>query len=126
MLEVKTRIMELGLRDDICQPVYPLLVRVQIAEAFSSLAILAAWKQTDLVIILLAFLPGTIKGLLISGESSTLQMIFSIVFITSTGNLPTEVSPESITASAPSITELATSFTSALEGVRLSIIDSII
>ena len=45
--EVKTRIMELGLRDDICQPVYPLLVRVQIAEAFSSLAILAAWKQTD-------------------------------------------------------------------------------
>ena len=46
--------------------------------------------------------------------------------ITSTGYLPTDVSPESITASAPSNTELATSFTSALVGVRLVIIVSII
>ena len=47
-------------------------------------------------------------------------------FITSTGYLPTEVSADSITASAPSITEFATSFTSARVGVRLSIIVSII
>ena len=46
--------------------------------------------------------------------------------MTSTGYLPTEVSPESITASAPSITEFATSFTSARVGVKLSIIVSII
>ena len=39
---------------------------------------------------------------------------------------PTDVSPESITASAPSITEFATSLTSALVGVRLVIMDSII
>ena len=36
------------------------------------------------------------------------------------------VSPESITASEPSITELATSFTSLREGVTESTIDSII
>ena len=46
--------------------------------------------------------------------------------MTSTGYFPIEVSPESITASAPSITELATSLTSARDGVRPSIIDSII
>ena len=46
--------------------------------------------------------------------------------MTSTGYFPTEVSPDNITASAPSITEFATSLTSALLGVKLSIIDSII
>ena len=45
---------------------------------------------------------------------------------TSTGYFPTEVSPESITASAPSNTLFATSFTSALVGVRLLIMVSII
>ena len=69
---------------------------------------------------------GKSKGLFINGESSTRLIIFSIVLTTSTGNFPTDVSPDSMTASAPSIIELATSFTSALDGVRLSIIDSII
>ena len=44
------------------------------------------------------------------------EMIFCIVSITISGNSPTDVSPLSITASAPSKTELATSFTSARVG----------
>ena len=46
--------------------------------------------------------------------------------ITSTGYFPTEVSPESIMASAPSNTEFATSFTSARVAVNPSIMLSII
>ena len=69
---------------------------------------------------------GRVFGTLIKGEFSTPLIILPMVFTTSTGYLPTDVSPESITASAPSITEFATSLTSALDGVRLSIIDSII
>ena len=57
---------------------------------------------------------------------STFFKIVAIFLITSTGYLPTEVSPDNITASAPSMTELATSFTSALVGVSESIIVSII
>ena len=53
-------------------------------------------------------------------------MIFVMALMTSTGYCPTEVSPESITASAPSNTALATSFTSALVGDICVIIDSII
>ena len=52
--------------------------------------------------------------------------ILTIAFITWFGNFPTEVSPLSITASAPSNTALATSFTSALVGVEDSIMLSII
>ena len=66
------------------------------------------------------------RGTWIRLESSTLLMIRVICWITCTGYLPTEVSPESITASAPSITEFPTSFTSARVGVRLEIILSII
>ena len=46
--------------------------------------------------------------------------------MTCTGYFPVEVSAESITASAPSMIELATSLTSARVGVRLSIMVSII
>ena len=45
-------------------------------------------------------------------------------FTTSTGYLPTDVSPESITASAPSKIEFATSETSARVGTGDLIIDS--
>ena len=45
-------------------------------------------------------------------------------FTASIGYLPIVVSPESITASAPSYIALATSVTSALVGVGFSIIDS--
>ena len=57
---------------------------------------------------------------------STLDIILPIFLTTSQGYLPTDVSPESMMQSAPSITEFATSLTSALDGVKLSIIDSII
>ena len=43
---------------------------------------------------------------------------------TSTGYLPTVVSPDNITASVPSNTALATSDTSALVGLALFFIDS--
>ena len=43
-----------------------------------------------------------------------------------TGKLPTAVSPDSMTASVPSITALATSETSARVGIGFWIIDSII
>ena len=69
---------------------------------------------------------GGVWGTSMSSEFSTAVSILAIVCITSTGYLPTEVSPDSITASAPSMTELATSFTSARVGVKLSIIVSII
>ena len=96
------------------------------AEALSSLAMLQAWKQIAFVITLLEWISGRVSGTDIKGEFSTPLIILPIVWITSTGYFPTDVSPESITASAPSITEFATSLTSALEGVRLSIMDSII
>ena len=48
----------------------------------------------------------------------------AIVSTTTTGYLPTLVSPESMTASAPSSTALATSLVSARVGTGLSIIDS--
>ena len=50
----------------------------------------------------------------------------AIADTTSTGNAPTAVSAESITASVPSSTALATSNTSARVGIELLIIDSII
>src|SRR5690606_15015731 len=65
-------------------------------------------------------------GTLIKSESSTLWRILVMVSITSTGYFPTEVSPLSITASAPSNTAFATSFTSARVGVILLIMLSII
>ncbi len=48
----------------------------------------------------------------------------AIVLTASSGYLPTDVSPESITASAPSSTALATSDASARVGREFSIIDS--
>ena len=48
--------------------------------------------------------------------SSTFRMILFMVSITISGYSPTDVSPLSITASAPSKTEFATSFTSARVG----------
>jgi phenylalanyl-tRNA synthetase alpha chain len=62
-----------------------------------------------------------VEGLYI--DSRTILLMTSM---TLTGNLPTEVSALNITASAPSSTALATSFTSALVGVLLSIMLSII
>src|SRR6056300_1668871 len=63
---------------------------------------------------------------LTSKVDSTCATMLAMVSTTLTGYLPTEVSPESITASAPSQTELATSLTSALVGLWLSIMVSII
>ena len=54
------------------------------------------------------------------------MIIFLIISTTLIGNFPTDVSALNITASAPSITAFATSFTSALVGVLLIIILSII
>ena len=51
-------------------------------------------------------------------------MMRAIVLTASSGYLPTDVSPESITASAPSSTALATSDASARVGREFSIIDS--
>ena len=52
------------------------------------------------------------------------ETILAIVLTVSTGYLPTEVSPESITASVPSSTALATSEASARVGREFSIIES--
>ncbi|GBE46445.1 hypothetical protein BMS3Bbin11_01546 [bacterium BMS3Bbin11] len=52
------------------------------------------------------------------------RQILSIALIALTGNFPTAVSADSITASVPSSTALATSVTSARVGICLSIIDS--
>ena len=52
------------------------------------------------------------------------QTILSIIVTASVGNNPTAVSAESITASAPSNTAVATSDASALVGEGESIIDS--
>ena len=67
-------------------------------------------------------------GVVTSGMAiyDTMEYIRPDVSTVCIGNAPTDVSPLSITASAPSITEFATSFTSAREGVKLSIMDSII
>ena len=78
------------------------------------------------VMILLVLNLGSINSIFAGCEPSTDEIIPPIFFTTSQGYLPTDVSPESIIQSAPSITEFATSFTSAREGVKLSIIDSII
>ena len=51
--------------------------------------------------------------------SLIIPLIVSTVF---TGNFPTEVSPLNMTASAPSITEFATSLTSALVATGLCVI----
>ena len=80
----------------------------------------------DFVIILSDLTLGGLWETDIKWESSTPKIISFIFFTTSHGYFPTDVSPESIIPSAPSITELATSLTSAREGVRLLIIDSII
>ena len=56
--------------------------------------------------------------------SSTAVMMRAIVRTVSSGYLPTDVSPDSITASAPSSTALATSDASARVGREISIIDS--
>ena len=70
-----------------------------------------------------------VRGTCVSGGaatefSSTAQTIRAIVRTVSNGYLPTDVSPDSITASAPSSTALATSEASARVGRELSIIDS--
>ena len=96
------------------------------AVASISFAIEAAWWQIDFVINLSVLICGASCGTLIILEFSTALMISVIFWITLIGCFPTEVSPESITASAPSIIEFATSFTSALVGTALSIIVSII
>ena len=57
-------------------------------------------------------------------DSSTERMIRLIVATACTGNLPTLVSPDSITASAPSMTAFATSDASARVGRECVIIDS--
>ena len=54
------------------------------------------------------------------------RMTCDIASTALTGYLPTALSPDSITASVPSITALATSETSARVGIGLWIIDSII
>ena len=56
--------------------------------------------------------------------ASVVVMIWAIVLTVRTGYLPTLVSPESITASAPSSTALATSDASARVGREFSIIES--
>src|SRR5699024_11036691 len=57
-------------------------------------------------------------------SASTARAIDDMVRTASYGYLPTEVSPESITASAPSMTALATSEASARVGRELLIMDS--
>ncbi len=59
-------------------------------------------------------------------ERSASTQIVAIVSMVSTGYLPAALSAESITASVPSSTALATSDTSARVGTGLWIIDSII
>ncbi len=54
---------------------------------------------------------------LILNLDSTLATMLAMVSTTLTGHLPTEVSPDNITASAPSQTEFATSLTSARVGL---------
>jgi len=60
------------------------------------------------------------------GSFSISVTMARMALMTSMGCLPTEVSPLSMTASAPSKTALATSVTSARVGAMLSTIDSII
>ena len=74
--------------------------------------------------------PPLVRGSPVSGgtESSAFSSIFTmirdIVSTATIGNLPTLVSPDSISASAPSRTALATSEASARVGREVSIIDS--
>ena len=73
--------------------------------------------------------PRLVRGTWVSGGTaaefcSTAEMMRAIVRTASSGYLPTEVSPDSITASAPSSTALATSEASARVGREFSIIDS--
>ena len=74
--------------------------------------------------------PPCVRGFVVSGAmrsrpwSSVEATMRAIVSTTTTGYLPTLVSPESMTASAPSRTALATSLVSARVGTGLSIIDS--
>ena len=63
-------------------------------------------------------------GIRLSPLSSVDSMMLAIAATVSTGNSPTEVSPESIKQSAPSSTALATSLASALVGLEAVIIDS--
>ena len=73
--------------------------------------------------------PPLVRGVWVSGgavtdSASTASMILAIVLTAMIGYLPTEVSPDSITASAPSSTALATSEASARVGRECSIIES--
>src|SRR6478672_8955553 len=73
--------------------------------------------------------PPIVRGVWVSGgadtdSASTASMIFAMVFTVTIGYLPTEVSPDNISASAPSSTALATSDASALVGRECSIIES--
>ena len=77
----------------------------------------------------LTIAPPEVRGLCCSSrtrvpEASTEVMIRLIVATACTGYFPTLVSPDSITASAPSITALATSEASARVGREWVIIDS--
>ncbi|SHZ44273.1 Uncharacterised protein [Mycobacteroides abscessus subsp. abscessus] len=73
--------------------------------------------------------PRLVRGTWVSGGAltewlSTADTMRAMVRTASSGYLPTEVSPDSITASAPSRTALATSEASARVGREFSIIDS--
>ncbi len=73
--------------------------------------------------------PRLVRGTWVSGGAltewlSTADTMRAIVRTASMGYLPTEVSPDNITASAPSRTALATSEASARVGREFSIIDS--
>ncbi|CKU69584.1 Uncharacterised protein [Mycobacterium tuberculosis] len=73
--------------------------------------------------------PRLVRGMCVNGGaavefSSTAQMMRDIVRTAARGYFPTEVSPDSISASAPSSTALATSEASARVGREFSIIES--
>ncbi len=74
--------------------------------------------------------PPCVRGLVVRGWmrsrpcSSVESTMRAMVSTTTTGYLPTLVSPESMTASAPSRTALATSLVSARVGTGFSIMDS--
>ena len=101
----------------------PLEVSDTIAAALTSFAMSrAAWLTASAV----SQTCGIVRGFLRqSSVSFSVRMIIRcIVSTASTGYFPPAVSPESMTASAPSITALATSLASARVGRGLRIIES--